>query len=90
MEVWRVADPTALLPFEVSASTYVDDVRHWADVYGDMLRLNESMGEAVDGLVGCAGNNAGMNASDHTTDLCTVMVDGSHLTRVTRAARLAQ
>jgi hypothetical protein len=49
----------------------------WADVYGDMLRLNESMVEAVDGLVGCADNNAGMNASDHTTDLWTVMVDGS-------------
>jgi hypothetical protein len=69
-------------PSKVSPSTYVDDARHWADVYGDMLRLNESMVEAVDGLVGCAGN-AGMNASDHTTDLWAVMVDGSHLTRVT-------
>jgi hypothetical protein len=32
-DVWRVADPAALPPFEVCASTYVDDARHlesWA------------------------------------------------------------
>jgi hypothetical protein len=61
-DVWRVTDPAALLPFEVCASTYVDDARHWAEVYGDLLNLNELMVEAVDGLVGCASNNAGMDA----------------------------
>jgi hypothetical protein len=61
-EVWRVTDPAALLPFEVCASPYVDDARHWAEVYGDLLSLNESMVEAVDGSVRCAGDNAAMNA----------------------------
>jgi hypothetical protein len=61
-EVWSVTNPTALLPFEVSESTYVDDARHWAEVYGALLSINEVMVVAVDAVVGCAGNNAARNA----------------------------
>jgi hypothetical protein len=62
VEVRRVTDPAALLPFEVSESTYMDDARHWADVYYELLQLNESIVQAVNGLVGRASNNTAMNA----------------------------
>lgn len=62
VEVRRVTDPAALLPFEISESTYMDDAQHWADVYDELLQLNESIVQAVNGLVGRPSNNAAVNA----------------------------